>query len=129
MKKIALVFTLFMGVVFSSQAQDQKVKVDAKDQTVKVKTSGTKTETISYEAVADKETEKLDKIVKLTPEQRTAINSINLSLARRQEIVNTNSAPNKQELLQQLENARMNMYLQKLTDEQAAKYKASMQSK
>jgi hypothetical protein len=128
MKKIALVFTLFLGAVFSSQAQDQKVKVDAKDQTVKVKTSAGK-ETISYEDVANRETEKLDKLVKLTADQRTAINSINLSLARRYEIVNANNADNKQELLQQLENARTNMYMQKLTDEQAAKYKASLQTK
>ena len=117
MKKLVLVFTLFIGAVSFAQAQDKK--------TTTTTTSTTRTETRSYEAVAARETDKLDKIVKLTPDQKTAINSINLSLARRAEMVNANGGENKQELLTQLENARVNMYMQKLTDEQAAKFKAS----
>ena len=122
MKKLVLVFTLFIAAGISAQAQEMKVKTDGQ----KVKIKG---EVGNYEAVANRETEKLDKLVNLTAEQKTAINSINLSLARRSEIVNANNADNKQELLQQLENARTNMYMQKLTDEQAAKYKASLHTK
>jgi hypothetical protein len=123
MKKFALIFTLFIGVAVVTQGQDQKVKVKVKGSPT------TRSEAGNYDAVANAETDKLDKIVILTPDQRAAINSINVSLARRAEIINANNPANKAELLTQLENARTNMYMQKLTDEQKLKYKATFPQK
>lgn len=111
MKRIILLAALSLGIATSSNAQNKTA----------VNNSPKAMSTI--EATAKQETDKLDKIVSLTPQQRANILEINTSLAKRLEILNSSNSQNKEEMTKQLEKNRIEMYSQQLTVDQQVKYK------
>ncbi len=108
MKKLALIFALSLGSLTAVQAQNSVAA--QKEQS-------------AYEAVANKETDKLDKLVNLSAEQRQKIYNINLALAQRTAIIEESENIDKTALFSEVEKYRSEMYLQTLTPEQAVTYK------
>ena len=106
--------TLLIGAAGSVQAQPSAA------------TQGDKSE---LTVIATKETDKLDRLVKLTPEQRTKIYNINLSLAQRTTILEKSDNADKSTLERELETYREEMYHQTLTPEQAATYMKAVKAK
>jgi hypothetical protein len=118
MKKLSLVLTLFIAVATTVNAQDQKAGT-AKG------TATEKAEVKPAEAIAKKQTEELDKLVSLSDAQKQDIYNMNLTLAHRSEIIRTGGGADKEKTLAGIEEFRVNTLMQKLNDEQAAKYKAA----
>lgn len=113
MRKIAFALALLFGIINGAQAQNKSAAVSTD-------------KPLSIEAVAQHETDKLDKVVRLTPEQKRQIQDLNLSLAKRVELVESSKIENKEVVMRQIEDNRVKMYLQVLTDNQAALYKKSL---
>lgn len=113
MKRIILLAALFTGIITAANAQDKKISETSQQ------------EASSLNAIAKQETDKLDKIVSLSADQRVAIQRVNLSLAHRMQTVKANSPQAEQDRVsKELDNVRTNLYLQHLTAEQQAKYKS-----
>jgi hypothetical protein len=122
MKKIALLAILSIAAFTTVQAQSKSNSAKA------TAAAAAATET-PIEQSAKAETDKLDKLVRLTAEQKAKISDINLSLARRESIVTSNknnTAEENQRAISEIRNARINAYMQSLTPDQGAKYKASL---
>ena len=88
-----------------------------------------KVEAQQHESLAKQQTEAIDKIVGLSDDQKAKIYDLNLSLSKRTEMVQNGDQQNKDALLKEIDANRINMVFQQLTNEQAAKYKASLAGK
>jgi hypothetical protein len=119
MKKLTLVLTLFIAAATTVNAQDQKASADKA-------TASAKAEVKPAESLAKKQTEELDKLVGLTDVQKQDIYNMNLTLAHRSELIKASDGADKEKTLKGIEEFRQNTVMQKLTDEQAAKYKAAI---
>ena len=124
MKKLALSITLFLGMYTSVNAQNQGTTSSSVSVPITMKV-----EAQQHESLAKQQTEAIDKIVGLSDDQKAKIYDLNLSLAKRTEIVQNGDQQNKDALLKEIDANRINMVFQQLTNEQAAKYKASLAGK
>ena len=118
MKKLTVVLALFIATATSVNAQDQKVTADKAAESAKA-------EVKPAEAIAKKQTDELDKLVGLTDAQKQDIYNMNLTLAHRSEIIKAGGGADREKTLAGIEEFRVNTLMQKLNDEQAAKYKAA----
>lgn len=124
MKKLALSITLFLGMYTSVNAQNQGTTSSSVSVPITMKV-----EAQQHESLAKQQTEAIDKIVGLSDDQKAKIYDLNLSLAKRTEMVQNGDQQDKDALLKEIDANRINMVFQQLTNEQAAKYKASLAGK
>ncbi len=124
MKKIALSIALFLGMFTTVNAQNQGTTSSSVSVPITMKV-----EAQQHESLAKQQTEAIDKIVGLSDDQKAKIYDLNLSLSKRTEMVQNGDQQNKDALLKEIDANRINMVFQQLTNEQAAKYKASLAGK
>jgi hypothetical protein len=118
MKKLSLLLALFVTTVTTVNAQDKKAGTATATAAVNADVKPT-------EAIARKQTDEMDRLVGLSDVQRQDIYNMNLTIAHRAATIKASNSPDKEKVLKEIENFRISTLMQKLNDEQVAKYKAA----